>query len=370
MLSLVRGNAQITILVELRRAFYGRFAHAFRRTVLDKELEQNTPEETSPKKEPTPQQIDPPTPSYVKRKKLKAVLWTMVGITGAGVLTLGIISFLGNSFGSFTVKLQRDPDASLEMGTILQSNDRGIGLKSASTYLDANGMVSNATIAADSLPSKEILDADITVDNYDTVMNQKKIAAANAANLGGSDTSSSDREGVYFNYTFYLRNISSEQVTYSIKMAATSVTKPTNLYDESGNKVSVELEKFVRIRVYENVYSPTGSISHDQKTYAYPATRTGTPLPEYVSDPASTNPESSAVCENFSDWQSDKFTVFDYNDKVLPGDAIIRYSVVMWFEGFDPDTEKVAMPQGGALAFGIDIQGRKSSASSSSEESK
>ncbi len=336
---------------------------------MDTEQEQTTPEENASKQKPSTPQIEPPTPSYVKRKKAKAIVWTIVGITGAGVLTLGIISFLGHNFGSFTVKLNRDPDASLEMGTILYNNDRGIGLQAASTYLNAQGMVSNATIAADMLPSASILDADITTENYDEVMNAKKQAAAKTANLVESSTESN--EGVYFNYTFYLRNISKEEVSYSIKMAATTVTEPSNLYDASNELNSVPLEKFIRIRVYENVYSFDGvSTTHNQKTYAYPATRTGTRLPEYVSDPASENPESSATCINFSDVDSHLFTVFNDAYKSLPGESIVRYSVVMWFEGFDPDTENVKeMPKDGALAFGIDINGQKARSSASSEES-
>ncbi len=341
-------------------------------TILDKEKETKAPSEQTPDtSEAEPQkQIDPPTPKFVKAKKRKAILWTIVGIGAVGVLTLGTIAFLGTNFGSFTIKLEKDPDASLEMGTVLALTGRGTGLEKPSSYLNAEGITSTAAIAADNLPKASILDADITTDNYDEVMDAKKQAAAKTAQVGTADSSSGDaKEGVYFNYTFYLRNISTEEVSYSIKMDATSVTEPSNLYDASGNLTSVPLEKFIRIRVYENLYLDGLPATHSHVTYAYPATTSGTPLPEYVSDPGSTNPESRAVCTNFSDWQSSLFTVFSYEGKSLPGEGVVRYSVLMWFEGFDPDTENVQMPQDGSLAFGIDITGTKKRASQDSSAS-
>ncbi|HBS02299.1 MAG TPA: hypothetical protein DEA63_00280, partial [Firmicutes bacterium] len=138
---------------------------------MDKEKETKAPSEQTPDtSEAEPQkQIDPPTPKFVKAKKRKAILWTIVGIGAVGVLTLGTIAFLGTNFGSFTIKLEKDPDASLEMGTVLALTGRGTGLEKPSSYLNAEGIASTAAIAADNLPKASILDADITTDNYDEV---------------------------------------------------------------------------------------------------------------------------------------------------------------------------------------------------------
>ena len=345
--------------------------------------EASAPEETEPKADPSndepsneakpkqeqPKQIEPPTPSYVKRKKRRAALWTIVGITGAGVLTLGIIAFLGQNFGSFTVKLNNDEDASLQMGEILSINSRGTNLETPSTYLNVQGVTSPSCVTADDLPSANVLDCDITTDNYDDVMYQKKVARAAMGEQTSEDGENAD---LYFNYTFYVRNVSSEDVSYSIKYYCTRNILPDNLYDEDGNLQSVSLEKFIRIRVYENTYSSASAAlpTHNQTTYAYPKTTTGTALPEYVGDKNSSNPETSALCTNFSDWQSDLFTVFDKQDLVLPGNSIVRYSIVMWFEGYDSDvTTDVATPTNGSLAFAIDITGKKSRSSESVDTS-
>ena len=335
----------------------------------------STPEEAKPEFQAEPnqeaKQIEPPTPSYVKRKKRRAALWTLVGITGAGVLSLGIIAFLGQNFGTFTVKLNNDEDASLQLGEILSINSRGTDIQTPSTYLNVGGMTSTSCITADNLPSASILDSDITTDNYDDVMYAKKVAKAAVI----EQTSEDDSTGVYFNYTFYVRNVSSEAVSYSIKYYCKQNTPPDNLYYESdGVKVlqSVSLEKFVRIRVYENTYTSASAAlpTHNQTTYAYPRTTEGTALPEFVGDKNSKNPESSALCTNFSDWQSDLFTVFDKQDLSLPGNTIVRYSIVMWFEGFDSDsTTNVATPSNGSLVFAIDITGKKSRSSESVDTS-
>ncbi len=333
--------------------------------------ELSSPEEATPnsaKPSPEAKQIEPPTPSYVKRKKRRAALWTLVGVTGAGVLTLGIIAFLGQNFGTFTVKLNNDEDASLQLGEILSVNSRGTNLQTPSTYLNVGGMTSTSCITADDLPSASILDSDITTDNYDEVMYAKKVARASLTDQSEVDEST----GVYFNYTFYLRNVSSEAVSYSIKYYCTRNILPDNLYNDSGEVQSVSLEKFVRIRVYENTYLSASAAltTHNQTTYAYPRTTTGTALPEFVGDKNSSNPENSALCVNFSDWQSELFTVFDKPSETLPGESIIRYSIVMWFEGYDSDvTTDTIVPSNGSLAFAIDITGNKSRSNGSSDSS-
>ena len=327
------------------------------------EQEAKNPENASLGAEGNPapkKQIEPPTPSYVKRRKRRIALWTLVGATGAGVLTMGIIAFLGKNFGTFTVKLTGDEDASLEMGTILKVNEarETATISSPSTYLNAEGMTSPSLISADKLPSDSVLDSEITTDNYQDVMTAKKDARKKALDQQSADV---EDQGVYFNYTFYVRNVSEENVSYSIKLYATENNHPTNEKDEDGNYTSVSLEKIVRIRVYENIVSASAAYStHAQTTYAYPSVTTGTPLPETVSDPNSSDPTLSGECDIFYDWQSDLFTVFNYEDRALPGYGIVRYSIVMWFEGYDPDTEGIAPPQDGSLAFGIDITGKKS----------
>ncbi len=332
----------------------------------------SSPEEAKPANQASPnqdaKQIEPPTPSYVKRKKRRVALWTLVGITGAGVLTLGIIAFLGQNFGTFTVKLNNDEDASLQMGEILSINDRGTDIQTPSTYLSVGGMTSTSCITADNLPSASILDSDITTDNYDDVMYAKKVAKAAVDQQSSED----DSTGVYFNYTFYVRNVSSEDVAYSIKYYCKQNILPDNLYDDNGEIQSVSLEKFVRIRVYENTYTSASAAlpTHNQTTYAYPRTTDGTALPEFVGDKNSKNPESSALCTNFSDWQSAEFTVFDKQNLVLPGSTIMRYSIVMWFEGYDSDvTTDVVTPSNGSLVFAIDITGKKSRSTESLETS-
>ena len=306
-------------------------------------------------------QIEPPTPSYVKRKKRRAALWILVGATGAGVLTLGIIAFLGQNFGSFTVKLNNDEDASLQMGEVLAENARGTSLKTPSTYLNVGGLTSSSCITVSDLPSASILDSDITTENYDDVMYAKKVAKAKT---DGGQVTSDDSQGTYFNFTFYVRNISAETVTYSVKYYCTENTMPSNLYDADGKQQSVSLEKFIRIRVYQNLFTASAdTTTHYQETFAYPKTTDGTNLPEAVGDPEG-GPEESASCTNFSEINLNKslFTVFDKQGLTLPGDSIMRYSVVMWFEGYDSEAQdpNYSAPLDASLAFAIDITGKKS----------
>ena len=321
-------------------------------------------------------QIEPPTPDYIRKKKRRLALWTLVGITGAGVLALGIIAFLGQNFGTFTVKLVNDEDATLEMGTVLKINEqKATGINSPTTYLDAQGTSAVKLLAADELPEDSILDADLTSDNETQVRGLKEEArrkvAVNDSSVDGTF------QDVYFAYTFYLRNVSLDQVTYQISFKATDNILPSNLYDEKGNEVSVSLEKFIRIRVFENIY--TGSellVSHAQKTYAYPASTVGGNTAEIVSSLTAIRPENREFCVNFIDIDTSThlFTVFDDqeqgNTRTLKGEQIVRYSVVMWFEGNDKDTEGgVSMPHDGSLAFGIDIAAKKTKALESSLDS-
>lgn len=321
-------------------------------------------------------QIEPPTPDYIRKKKRRLALWTLVGITGAGVLALGIIAFLGQNFGTFTVKLVNDEDATLEMGTVLKINEqKATGINSPTTYLDAQGTSAVKLIAADELPEDSILDADLTSDNETQVRGLKEEARRKVA----LDDSSEDGtfQDVYFAYTFYLRNVSLDQVTYQISFKATDNILPSNLYDDKGNEVSVSLEKFIRIRVYENIYTDSASlVKHSQKTYAYPASIVGGNTAEIVSSLTAIRPENREFCNNFIDIDTSThlFTVFNDqeqgNTRTLKGEQIVRYSVVMWFEGNDKDTEGGAtMPRDGSLAFGIDIAAKKTKALESSLDS-
>lgn len=317
--------------------------------------------------------IKPPTPKAVKRKRRRTARLIVLGATFAGVAILGVIAFLGNNFGTFSVKIDNRHNASLQLGTTLDPTTDGVFLQDGTSYLSVNGITAYRQLAADELPSFDILDADLTKDNYDGVMARKRnaIKKMNAGLEEQEGSEISDSEGAFFCYTFYVRNVQSKAVNYEITFATTSVKEPDNLYstDSEGNQTlqSVALEKAIRVRVFENLYSDS-SETHEQETFAYPRySASGQEIAELVSKGATgdDNPNAKS-CTNFvlsSDPKTDlNFTVFD-RTRSLPADGLMRYTVVMWFEGGDEDTDISIPPEGGSLSFGVDVKGLEESAS-------
>jgi hypothetical protein len=294
-------------------------------------------QEPKPKKGP-PVRPTPSNESYAKRNKRRKVALISLSIGAVGCLALGIIAFLGDYSGTFTVRL--DPQGKL---TLSLDND----FANKTSYLKASGLENAYAWMADLVPSEGDIDNDSG--------GQKNGFKADKQGNYAYDT--------YLGYTFFVRNVSDDGVSYSLDFDITDYRNPTN--------VAVSLMDILRVRVYENLIADDGTSAHSCLTYAR---ATNTPFekddgtvetrepvsdfaivqglngPVRVPDAGAKYPENRVFAEQF---ESDK-TVFasDYNG--LAPNATVRYTVLMWLEGSDPDC-KGAEPQNASVTFAMNF---------------
>jgi hypothetical protein len=268
------------------------------------------------------------TQPYVKRRKKKIIAWFFFGIGGTGCLILGILAFLGQTSGNFSIKLNETDQAQLAMATASDFNDG-----SSTSYLRAEGLTSADVMAADILPEDAQLDSDV----------------------GGSKNGPN-----YLAYTFYIKNTSTEKVSYNVSVNIDDYRSPYNQ--------AVSLIAILRLRVYENL-EISDTINHNMTTYGKSSS---TP---FVKDDGTTEyRDPISLCSVLADGTKILPTDISGNMKAenvgwaepfvsnniacsrqysdLAKNGIVRYTVVMWLEGNDPDCIGQE-PQGSSVTFSM-----------------
>jgi hypothetical protein len=274
----------------------------------------------------------PLQPDFVKRKKKRrlAIVLFSIGFLGCG--TLAILAFLGRTSGEFSIQLG-EGKTTLTMSTTST-------FESPSTYLKATGLANANTWDADSLPEDSSLDTDTW----------------NGSHNGYYTTSSSSQIDTYLAYTFFIKNSSTDYVNYSINLSIDDYRNPVN---ESSSLLDI-----LRVRIYENVVV-SDAIAHDQSTYARKSNtpytlENGTEESREcvgnctVADDGTKDYSVAKRTENqaFADPFVDDATIFEREHDDLAIDGVVRYTVVLWLEGYDPDCTGAA-PQNASITFSM-----------------
>jgi hypothetical protein len=241
-----------------------------------------------------------PNETFIRRRKQKRVALVILSVSGIGVLMLGIIAFLGQVSGNFTVKIDSKADLTMDDtdGTFVQKT----------SYLKATGLKNASTIYADNIPDDDIVDG-----------------AAGGSKNGTKTTESHPDYSVdtYMCYTFYVKNVSKDSSNFNL-------TLNIDAY-ENGINASCSLIDIVRLRLYCNPFvEGETSTTHDNETYAN-LNKDGKSS-ELVSYENSAQERNRAAATPFLNNK----TVLN-EDYVLGSQDMYRYTVVMWLEGFDPD---------------------------------
>lgn len=272
----------------------------------------------------------------VKRRKKRIVAWLTFATTSIAISSLIIVSYLGENLGSYTIEVKGE-DRSLSMAT-------SVDFATPTTLLRADG-VEPYPYKADSLP------ADSSIDNN---------------TLSGSHNGARyNNEGevldyYFFAYTFYVKNSGTVNTDYSLQI---------NLEDtQSSTNGGVNLIEIVRIRLYENLVSNDGSETHNKETYAKRTNQVindGNEIRECISQ---SSDGKSSVCTGVNNTRAQAFYEDSYKSLVkrtytgLAIDSIVRYTVVIWLEGYDPDCQGVT-PENASIAFSMSFETQTSSVS-------
>ena len=269
---------------------------------------------------------------FTKRhqKKIATKIVTLVG--GIVIASLVIISYLGSVSGNYTIRLNRD-DRQLSIADNLE-------FKNATSRLRAEQIDSSYPCTIDELPSDEELDKD---------------NSASHNGLSGFDN------GTYLAYTFYLKNVGTTPLSYNVKVDIESmiISSPSN---------TLGLDELLRVMIYENVVNFTSDgeaySNHDKKIYAKKVSSADRIVTDennsIITDAECVsryNGEQTVCLGSRAPERAINFqegtTIINYLNSISEN-QIIRYTVVMWLEGEDPDCAGIA-PVGAGITLSMNI---------------
>lgn len=257
--------------------------------------------------------------TYVKRKKRRKTALAIF-LTGlAGCTILGIIAFIGPVSGNFTIEMG-EGKAALQMSANQSFDD-------PSTYLKATGLSDAQTITADMID----------------VASEDKNGLSGAHNRTYYSEDSDSTSTAYSAYTFYIRNTSNVAVNYSVNIAIDNYKNPSN---ESSSLLDI-----MRVRLFENditsdtqesiVYGRASNTPYQLNGTLVDSDPIGYCKPYLKDDNGNdcpnpnkaTNVENRGYCTNFIS----NTEVCSKTHQGLSIGGVVRYTVLMWLEGNDPD---------------------------------
>jgi hypothetical protein len=268
---------------------------------------------------------------YVQKRKRRRIAAIVSASSAFAIAVFVVISYLGTSVGRYTVELEQN------RAFLTISTDENF-TKETSLLRAANLDAARAE-SVDYLPEHDILD-----DEH---------------GQGSHNGDVYDEDGIllystYFAYTFFLKNRGDGAVDYR---ATLSLTQSKNIIEGA-----VPIEEYVRVRLYENLV--TDEVSHSYRTFAKTTNYAiyddennridgeciGNGLNAAPYTCSASKVENSARAEVFES-SSD---IVDYTYLHLDPNVAIRYTIVIWLEGDDPDCTFLP-PTGASLEFGMTI---------------
>ncbi len=277
----------------------------------------------------------PTSAKYARRRKQRNVACIVTGVAATGVLILGIISFLGKVSGQFTIKM--DPRVA---PSTLKLFDKVDG--SASELLTAEGLSNAHVTTADSVFKY--------VDELKT--DNELYGSHNYTKTKASENNEQSTIDLALVFTFYAENISAnEDAIFDYKMTIDDYVSPTN--------DAVQPYTYLRVALYENIWTEDGSGSHDFTVYALESVNTNAAgdkrecLSTYRENdgkhaPSYTYDGNHGYCESFED----PYTIFNRQAITLKPAERMRFTAVCWLEGNDPDCNGSA-PEGSSFTFSM-----------------
>lgn len=265
---------------------------------------------------------------YVKKRRRRKIAALTSVITSIGVAALIITSYLGRTVGSFTVAVTNE--------TVKLALSKKADLSNSTSHLHVDKLYPLRETSFENLPNFTDLDSEETAYDYGVSYDEE----------GKPDSM------YYIKYTFYVTNQSSTTARFNLNI---------KLGDrkQSDDNTKRTLDDTLRIMIFEN--DPlVDANKHDYTVYAEAAA-------EYNFDKEgnktrkefiSTYPESNR--EDDEHVLAEQFLADDIIIKRSVSNFrkhdVRRYTLVMWLEGEDPQSENSKeIPVGATLKLGIDI---------------
>ena len=269
--------------------------------------------------------------NHVRKRRRRRIAAIVSLIASIGVASLIVTSFLGRTTGSFTVKVVNS-DVKLALSRTEEFSD-------STTYLRIGQLLPLKEMYYGSIPADDIIDSQYTDYDY------------GAAERNDEDQPTSL---YYIKYTFFVKNLGSTIVKYNFSV---------NLGDRKKSTDGTErtLDDTLRVMIYDNDVSEANSHKHKVYAKASPVYHidkdNNETFREFLSsrpyDEVTEDDEHPLVDESFKNGQ----TIVKYAvEKPLAKDDIRRYTVVIWLEGEDRQSDpKTGIPDNASLKIGVNI---------------
>ena len=272
---------------------------------------------------------------YVKKRRRRKIAALVAAFSSVAVTFFIVTSFLGRTLGTFTVSLNNS-EVNLALCEQKDSNQN-------STYLRVNA---NSRYIEHSYEDFK--------DKLDTLDDEKIPSTVGEYEIPYYENGKMKTEtGLeFFKYTFYVKNIGNKIATYDMKI---NISDRTRAKDASGRS----LDDTLRVMVFEN--NPDSG-EHNYLIYAkkslvnnYDIDGNETDREFIFTDDRLPNRETEnyrLVDKNFVDID----TVAQYRVPNFSRNDIMRYTIVFWLEGGDPQSNpEEDYPEGATLKLGVDI---------------
>lgn len=258
---------------------------------------------------------------YVKRKRRKKIAAIVSASASAVAGIFILIAFLGQRLGSFTIGINNYEG--VKLGIDQQDN-----FDNLTTFLRVNKMPAMDMYTNSLLESKaDQIDSESTDylfgAKYDKKTNKAKYLS-------------------FFKYTFFIKNTCDIPCKFTFDLNIVQNNKPTN--------VAYDLTDILRVRIYENkdenhlseVYAKKSNTGHENAdgTYTY-------------EEAISYNAKDPDFCGYATEFVDDKCIAKREIKNFMPDD-VIRYTVLFWLEGEDPQAAQT-FPDKCSIKLGVEI---------------
>ncbi len=264
---------------------------------------------------------------YVRRRRRRRIVAIGAAAASAATGVFVLVAFLGRFVGTFTV--------ALDTGELKLSLSEKSSFNSPTSYIKLKSIPNFSLTTFTDLPSSSEL------DNEETTYMSGEIKDAN----GNSALK-------YFKYTFFVKNGGEIPASYKLNV---NITRNTPSDDKR------YLDSLLRVMVYNN---DVGSDTHDRSIYAKKSTDAHPTYGYEEGEFTYKEPISFKTPEDANEfgYEFPGFANLFESDSVaakitkvnLEKDEMVRYTIVVWLEGNDPEASGSA-PVNANLKLGVTI---------------
>ena len=266
---------------------------------------------------------------FVKRRIRRLAIAIGAGVSATGIGVFSIVAFLGRFVGTFTVSLD--------------TANVSLALSDSSSFQKPESFLRVETLPPYSETTYRDLPSGLELDNEesDYLMGGNLDPQGNIQNIS------------FFKYTFFLKNVGTVAARYDLKVKILENEASTDSHPRY-------LDDTLRVQLYDN---DALSNEHEATVYAkrraipYSDRNTGeviwnSPISVQEKDASATNP-FQGYAEQFE--SSD--VICTITEPFFARNAVKRYTLVTWLEGFDESSDwTLPAPEGAKLKLGVEIK--------------